>query len=55
MARSPQIQSGIDPVGMLTAAFNQTPNYLGWCDLLLSLDIILPFPLNMGTCMVTAA
>ena len=29
MARSPQIQSGIDPVSMLTAAFNQTPNYLG--------------------------
>ena len=29
MSRSPQIQSGIDPVGMLTAAFNQTPNYLG--------------------------
>ena len=27
--KSPKIQSGVDPIAMLTSAFTQTPNYLG--------------------------
>jgi hypothetical protein len=27
--KTPKVQSSLDPAAMLTAAFSQTPNYLG--------------------------